>query len=134
MNVNKTSLSICNTKGCPRVVTICNKKQACRGTEYNRRPEIKLRHKDYWLQRTYGITLADWDALFESQGRRCGNPGCRITEHGGKNWATDHDHVTGKVRSILCQGCNVALGSVNESSEKLAGLIQYLKEHEHHAC
>ncbi|MCC9307713.1 endonuclease VII domain-containing protein [Kitasatospora sp. RB6PN24] len=40
----------------------------------------------------------------------------------------DHDHVTGKVRGLLCQGCNVAIGFL-ESPEWMEGAHGYLVEH-----
>lgn len=41
----------------------------------------------------------------------------------------DHDHRTGKIRSVLCNKCNVALGLVNDSIGHLQKLIAYLDRH-----
>ena len=41
----------------------------------------------------------------------------------------DHDHATGKVRDLLCNKCNAALGHVNDSIELLAKMISYLEKH-----
>lgn len=40
----------------------------------------------------------------------------------------DHNHVTGKIRGVLCSHCNSALGLINDNLDTLQGLINYLKE------
>jgi len=39
----------------------------------------------------------------------------------------DHDHETGVVRGFLCNTCNVALGMVRDSPERLRQLAEYLE-------
>lgn len=78
------------------------------------------------LSRRYGITLPEWEALFEAQGRKC-YFGC--TETTGKNWSTDHDHETGQVRAILCHRHNVAVGLVESFKEDLAEMLEYVAQH-----
>ena len=93
-----------------------NKRGYLRGTsEYNR---------NHGLIRYYGITLQEWESLFNSQSRLCKI--CGSDEHRGKNWHTDHDHKTGKVRGILCNWCNTALGKFQESEDILKKAIAYL--------
>ena len=41
----------------------------------------------------------------------------------------DHDHSTMVVRGTLCVKCNLALGYVNDSVDKLRKLIDYLENH-----
>lgn len=60
------------------------------------------------LGRNYGLTVAEWDALFAAQGSKCAV--CATPETRGKGWQTDHCHGTGKVRGILCHDCNLAVG------------------------
>jgi hypothetical protein len=79
-------------------------------------------------QARYGLTLEQWNALFETQGRKCA--GCGSDKHGGKNWQTDHDHSTNRVRGILCHGCNVALGQVKDNILTLLNLVEYLKRNQ----
>lgn len=89
--------------------------------------------KDWFLQKKYGITVADWDRIFENQGNACASCGTLDSGRTGKKggWATDHCHVTGKVRGILCQSCNIALGWLGDQYEivkaKTEQLLAYLK-------
>lgn len=39
----------------------------------------------------------------------------------------DHDHVTGKVRGLLCRQCNSALGFAGDNPERLERLARYLR-------
>jgi hypothetical protein len=38
----------------------------------------------------------------------------------------DHDHATGKIRSLLCAACNVALAHIEADSRRLLGIAEYL--------
>lgn len=81
-------------------------------------------------KRRYGITAQQWDAMFAMQGRKCANPACGSTEpKSKKGWSTDHCHTSGKLRAILCQSCNIALGFVKDSPKVLRGLADYLEQH-----
>ncbi len=60
----------------------------------------------------YGITLEDYENMFQSQ-----NGVCKICKNKcstGKNLAVDHCHETGKVRGLLCAKCNVNLGRIEK--------------------
>lgn len=39
----------------------------------------------------------------------------------------DHDHTTGKIRGLLCFGCNTGLGKFKDSIVILNKAINYLK-------
>jgi hypothetical protein len=40
----------------------------------------------------------------------------------------DHNHVTGKIRKLLCNDCNKGLGFFKDSPELLDIALQYLME------
>src|ERR1035437_4914649 len=71
------------------------------------------------LKRYPNFTVGLWDAMFEGQRRCCA--ACETPEPGNKigRWNTDHNHVTGKVRGILCHSCNLALGMVKDNPHRL---------------
>lgn len=84
--------------------------------------------RDKALRLKYGITLIEWNAMFERQGRCCAR--CQRTEPTAKGWATDHDHSTGAVRGILCHPCNHLLGLLGDDAPGViavsASFLEYL--------
>lgn len=86
-------------------------------------PEIKRASK---LRRKYGLSPEDYQQLFDSQ-----EGGCALC-HRLVKLCVDHDHETGRVRGLLCNECNFAIG-VYERHQRPARLIitpyeTYLKE------
>lgn len=84
--------------------------------------------KDRKLRFSYGIGLADYNELLEKQGGGCAI--CGGPPRGGRSkkyFHVDHDHVTGKVRGLLCHYCNTAIGSLQENPERLEKAIEYLR-------
>ena len=82
------------------------------------------------LKRKFGLTQTDFDAMLAAQGGVCGNDKCKSPEPGGMGaFHVDHDHLTGKIRALLCSRCNTMLGMVDDNPEIIQGLIDYLKEH-----
>lgn len=95
-----------------------------RGKEYRKaHPEV---HRKAALKRRYGMTIAEWEAMFDAQGRRCGC--CSSSDPGGAHWHTDHEHTTGLVRGILCRHCNHMLTRFNGEDRLLKG-VDYLRKH-----
>lgn len=73
------------------------------------------------LRKRYGITLAERNLILESQGGVCA-----LCFRVAKRWHTDHDHKTGRVRGILCSGCNTALGAFRDDPERLLRAARYV--------
>lgn len=86
--------------------------------------------------RVYGITYEAWQGKLESAGYRCEACGAHVDDlpphpqSGIRSLSCDHNHVTGIVRGPLCGKCNTVLGFVDDSVEKLEGLVAYLKKYE----
>lgn len=71
-------------------------------------------------KREYGLTREAVDALISAGCEACGS---RDRVH------IDHDHITGKVRGALCSPCNVSLGYMQDSPERLELLAAYARKH-----
>lgn len=78
------------------------------------------------LSEKYGMTPDEFARMLATQGKCCKI--CKAVEPGGRVgvWHVDHDHLTGKVRGILCHSCNVGLGHFRDSVELLSKAIDYL--------
>lgn len=92
----------------------------------NTKPERREAARWGWLHRKYGITREGWEALFAAQRCRCAC--CGTNAPGSKRgWHTDHDHATGKIRGIVCWGCNTMLGAARDNPDQLAAGVEYLR-------
>jgi len=79
------------------------------------------------LQRTYGISLDEYQRMLEVQNGHCAT--CPSDTPGGRGtWHVDHCHSTGKIRGLLCRACNTALGLVKDNPETLRNLASYLEK------
>jgi hypothetical protein len=76
--------------------------------------------RHYHLKRRYGITGDDADAMLDAQGGLCAVCRERPADH------VDHDHLTGRVRGLLCFNCNGGLGQFHDDPELLSAAIDYL--------
>lgn len=76
------------------------------------------------IERTYGLTADEYDALLRLQGGRCAI--CRAKPK-GKRLAVDHDHKSGAVLGLLCSRCNHDLkGSAWDSLAMATALWHYM--------
>lgn len=88
--------------------------------------ELGWKSEDELLQKKYGISIAQFEAMWEKQKGLCAICGRRLTK-GDKGYAIDHDHNTGRVRGLLCPVCNKLLGMAYEDITILEKAIVYLK-------
>ena len=107
-----------------------NRHYTCKACTKLRLSQSPRNYREAHLRRTYGITIAEYDAMLARQGTKCAC--CGTEEAGGKHnvFCVDHDHVTNAVRELLCKDCNIVLGIINDSPEHLMRLIQYLAKHQ----
>ena len=114
---------------------LCEWCKSCKqrySTAFNRQPKQQQKTRGRNLQRLYGISLADYKALHKKQNGRCAVCGnLETTKRGGKTLlplSVDHDHLTEKIRGLLCNRCNRMLGMGDENPKlfrKLAGYLEY---------
>lgn len=76
--------------------------------------------KNILIKSRHGITLDTYNAMSLEQ-----NYLCKICSKSKKLYI-DHDHKTGKVRGLLCDQCNKALGLLYDSVESINNAAKYL--------
>lgn len=77
--------------------------------------------RKHYFKKTYGLSSEDVQRMIKEQFGIC--PICLQPkpEH------VDHDHVTGKVRGVLCFTCNAALGQLRDNPAILRRAARYLE-------
>jgi hypothetical protein len=83
----------------------------------------RANNPDYHRKHTHGLTVEDYNRLFEAQGGMCGI----CAEPLAKSINIDHDHIRGTVRGILCHHCNVGLVHFRDNPMLLSKALQYLE-------
>lgn len=91
-----------------------------RTTEYRRREHFR---------REYGLTPEAVDEMRDRQEGRCA-----ICGGTPPKLFVDHCHSTGKVRALLCHGCNSGIGHFRENTDALLAAVRYLHEHQEAAA
>jgi hypothetical protein len=71
----------------------------------------------------YGLTPEQHQALFEAQDGLCHICKDPLT----RRVHLDHDHVTNKIRGLLCHRCNVGLGHFRDRPDLLRAAAAYLE-------
>ncbi len=79
----------------------------------------KDKHRNSQYKYLYGSKLFDYVRLFKWQNGRCAM--CNRVNNYGKHFNIDHNHRTGEIRGLLCDGCNFVLGMV-ENNQCFVGL------------
>ena len=101
--------------------------KVCRGAD-----KFKIRRQN--IKAKYGITMEQFVEMYESQ-----NGLCKICDSEMEMFSSrdrmhdianiDHCHKTGKVRALLCNFRNTALGKFKDSAELLIKASEYVKEY-----
>jgi hypothetical protein len=80
----------------------------------------------------YGLTLAEHQAMLDEQQGKCLLCGAPPNPNGvraASRLHVDHDHVTGMVRALLCNGCNRGIGYLRDSPEFLRVAADYIESY-----
>lgn len=97
----------------PERVKAAQQRNRARATERERSRKL----------RGYGLTQESYDALLTKQSGCCA--GC-FEQFVGTPYI-DHDHATGRVRGLLCNGCNKSIGFAKDDPTRLRALALYLE-------
>lgn|SRR5574338_54930 len=140
----KTQTKICNTCGTERSLSVfykddnysggyrpkctpCN--NAVRRARYHNTKHTDKFQKERAhnvMKFRYGISLEQYNEMFERQKGLCAV--CK--QFSDKKLCVDHDHKTGKVRSLVCDRCNRTMGACNDNSHVLKACATYLESHQ----
>lgn len=82
-------------------------------------------YKDANFRRKYKLTLDQVNSMIVAQDHRCAICLEKLGE--SRDTHVDHDHKTGKIRQILCRGCNHGIGNFKENMVILQRAVDYLK-------
>lgn len=93
---------------------------------YGTRNLCKICHAERQLVRRYGITLAEYDTMLDSQQGRCAICGTTEPSNAGR-FHVDHNHISGEVRGLLCSSCNMGIGKLQDSPIILRSALKYLE-------
>ena len=94
------------------------------------RQEQYRKHKNGYILKGnvkfYGMTLGEYNALLEMQ-----HFVCAICEHPEatprRRLSIDHNHITNKIRGLLCLNCNRALGNFKDDLNILKAAVNYME-------
>lgn len=95
------------------------------------RKKWRKKHKDRLrlehIGTRYGMSELDYADLLVIQDNKCAV--CKVCfnlELQAQTPHVDHCHISGKIRGLLCRGCNSGLGQFSDSVVKLKAAIEYL--------
>lgn len=95
--------------------------KACILGHVRKRPGLQAK---YQRKCRYGLTHEDYLKMLTEQ-----NSSCAICGRADRKLVVDHDHVTGKVRALLCEKCNFAIGNLGDSAKLATAAAEYLTLH-----
>jgi hypothetical protein len=82
-------------------------------------------YRKYQLKIKHGITEDMYIKLYTEQNGRCAI--CNTHQDDiTMPFHIDHDHTTGKIRGLLCNRCNMALGLLKDNSDIFQSAIDYI--------
>lgn len=95
-----------------------NQRRWAQSETYRRKAKERL------LRIKYGLSLEEYHRKIQQQHGAC--PICKGPLVG--RVATDHNHATGQVRSILCSSCNRWIGFIENYTALVKPMLRYLKK------
>jgi len=88
----------------------------------------------YRISKEYGLSPQEYEEINKNQGGLCaicGQPETQMynSEVRVGHLCIDHDHVTNKIRGLLCMRCNRAIGLFLDNAQLLKKASEYLEEY-----
>jgi len=89
---------------------------------------IKFNAKVRMLKHRYKLDYDDYVLMYENQNKSCAICGIEKQLGSVNGLLVDHCHSTGKVRGLLCNRCNSAIGQLQDDITILMNAINYLNK------
>ena len=83
--------------------------------------------RDSFLKRTYGLSFAQYNALFEAQHGACAICKAKAASARAERLCVDHCHKSGKVRGLLCVRCNHMISRMGDDLDGVMRYVDYLR-------
>lgn len=90
------------------------------------RSRTKTYGNELFMRQKYGLEYSQYLNMLEQQKGLCAICESPAPDHHKKRLNIDHCHATGKVRGLLCDACNRAIGLLKDSPLLLNKAISYL--------
>lgn len=98
------------------------------------RDKVLAKERDYWRrvkrdavrERKYGVTREMFDGMLGEQNFSCAI--CVQPFADPEAAHVDHCHTTGRVRGLLCDWCNRAIGLLHDDPDRLRRAAKYLED------
>ena len=86
--------------------------------------------RNHRIKKVYSLSQQEYAEKVLQQDGKCAVCGSEPTMkwHGDWTLCIDHCHKTGKVRGLLCNACNRAIGLLGDDSERVGSAHRYLVE------
>lgn len=109
-----------------------NNKERVNKKTRERRKNNFLSHKAIELKRRFGLDFSEYERMLIRRNGLCDI--CRkINVRANRKYGTlvvDHCHDTLKIRGLLCDSCNLALGLLKHDIKIIEAAVNYLQNHE----
>lgn len=108
-----------------------NSKNELRNSKYKSDPEYRSRLLAEQVKSRRGISKSQYDTMMIAQNGVCAI--CRNPEFGSQNGkvkrlSVDHCHNSGKIRGLLCNGCNPGIGYFKDNPALLRAAADYIEK------
>lgn len=95
------------------------------------RSQCRVCDRNYKIKIRYNLTLEEVENYWKiSRCEICNLDFCKYGDGHNRHLCFDHNHKTGKLRGILCNACNGALGYMKDDISIIKNAIKYLEKYE----
>jgi len=86
----------------------------------------KDKFKENGYKYRYGLSTEDVESMKTDQDNKCLICACDFDDLDSKHIHIDHNHETGAIRGVLCKRCNLTLGILEEDTQLMENMINYV--------